>query len=201
MNPVCIGCGCTEQKACWSALEERPCSWLRHDKVARVGVCSACKQHLGRWDAGDRDRVTREKMASALEGVGLILKDVQRLHGLNVPDSVVRVPRVAVDVDQLRELARLAQARLQDHLHLHDVFRGLAPFDDSGLVSVKREDSADAAEERRRILIAAATAAKAELDNCTHPDCEATREAKGFSSCAGGHLARRVVKVIENLAV
>lgn len=42
----------------------------------------------------------------------------------------------------------------------------------------------------------AAKAAKAELDDCTHPDCLQDREVNGYSSCAGGHLARSVVKAI-----
>lgn len=42
----------------------------------------------------------------------------------------------------------------------------------------------------------AALAAKAALDDCTHFDCIADRERTGYSCCAGGHLARTVVKAI-----
>lgn len=45
-------------------------------------------------------------------------------------------------------------------------------------------------------VFGAAIAARDALDDCTHPDCVATRARKGYSSCAGGHLARRVVKAI-----
>jgi len=38
---------------------------------------------------------------------------------------------------------------------------------------------------------------KREIDNCDNPSCEADRADLGFSNCAGGHIARRVVKAIE----
>lgn len=39
-------------------------------------------------------------------------------------------------------------------------------------------------------------AARKELDNCDHPDCAGDRERTGYSNCAGGYLARRVVAAI-----
>lgn len=42
----------------------------------------------------------------------------------------------------------------------------------------------------------AAVAAKNSLDDCDHPDCAETREREGYSHCAGGHLARQVVRAI-----
>lgn len=48
----------------------------------------------------------------------------------------------------------------------------------------------------KAILQEAAEAARRALDDCTHPDCIEDRRRKGYSSCAGGHLARRVVKAI-----
>lgn len=45
-------------------------------------------------------------------------------------------------------------------------------------------------------LIMAARRAKDALDDCTHPDCLGDRERTGYSCCAGGHLARSVVKAI-----
>lgn len=45
-------------------------------------------------------------------------------------------------------------------------------------------------------LYQAAKAAKAQLDDCTHEECQGDRERNGYSSCAGGHLARSVVKAI-----
>lgn len=52
---TCIGCGCTDDGACWDESSGRPCHWLRLDDVQRKGVCSCCEQHLEAWDAGDRD--------------------------------------------------------------------------------------------------------------------------------------------------
>lgn len=37
---------------------------------------------------------------------------------------------------------------------------------------------------------------KRELDDCDHPECVEERKRRGFSSCAGGHLARRVVAAV-----
>lgn len=51
---VCIGCGCTDDHPCggqWS-----PCSWVRQDPLAGVGVCSGCPaSEEARFDCGDRE--------------------------------------------------------------------------------------------------------------------------------------------------
>lgn len=49
---TCIGCGCDDEHAC-ELNEVEPCSWLRTDDEMRLGVCSACPNHVARWDAGD----------------------------------------------------------------------------------------------------------------------------------------------------
>jgi hypothetical protein len=59
----CIGCGCHDLHACAGG-----CSWLRVDYGARVGVCSQCRPHLARWDAGDRALVQREPAHCQSEG-------------------------------------------------------------------------------------------------------------------------------------
>lgn len=52
---LCIGCGCDDLHACWDEQEGRPCHWLRVDRRAGLGVCSACGDELAAaWDAGDR---------------------------------------------------------------------------------------------------------------------------------------------------
>jgi hypothetical protein len=38
------------------------------------------------------------------------------------------------------------------------------------------------------------------LDNCTHPECIERRKRHGYSSCAGGHLARDLVKALRKKA-
>ena len=49
MNPICIGCGCTESRACPGG-----CSWTRIDREANIGVCSRCVRSVADWDAGQR---------------------------------------------------------------------------------------------------------------------------------------------------
>ena len=63
---TCIGCGCDDLHACveevGAFLLETPkkvaameaCHWLRLDRDAGLGVCSACPGSVGRWDAGER---------------------------------------------------------------------------------------------------------------------------------------------------
>lgn len=51
---TCIGCGCNDLHACFDEVAEGPCSWLVVDYAAGLGVCSACPDELGRWQAGDR---------------------------------------------------------------------------------------------------------------------------------------------------
>lgn len=50
----CIGCGCHDEHACWDEEAGGACSWLRLDRGARLGVCSACPDVVAAWDAGDR---------------------------------------------------------------------------------------------------------------------------------------------------
>lgn len=49
----CIGCSCTDMKAC--QLEDGPCRWLRVDYEKGKGVCSGCPDHVARWDEGERE--------------------------------------------------------------------------------------------------------------------------------------------------
>lgn len=54
MLATCIGCGCDDLHACYDEAAGQPCSWLKVDYGAGLGVCSACPEHLARWQAGDR---------------------------------------------------------------------------------------------------------------------------------------------------
>jgi hypothetical protein len=54
MLATCIGCGCDDLHACFDEAAGQPCSWLAVDYGAGLGVCSACPEHLERWQAGDR---------------------------------------------------------------------------------------------------------------------------------------------------
>lgn len=55
---TCIECGCDDLHACIdrAASVDRvvPCSWIRVDSAAGVGVCSNCPEATDRYDAGDR---------------------------------------------------------------------------------------------------------------------------------------------------
>lgn len=51
---TCIGCGCDDDSACVTVAGE-PCSWLRVDRDAGVGVCSHCPEDVARFDTGDRN--------------------------------------------------------------------------------------------------------------------------------------------------
>lgn len=51
---TCIGCGCSDDIACWDCASEAPCHWLEIDRHAGLGVCSCCPDHQARWKAGDR---------------------------------------------------------------------------------------------------------------------------------------------------
>ena len=48
----CIGCGCDDFNTCLD--DDGECRWLRSDYEEFVGVCSACPEHLQRWDEGGR---------------------------------------------------------------------------------------------------------------------------------------------------
>lgn len=61
---MCIGCGCSDFNACHDEREEAPCHWKRVDRAARLGVCSACRELVADWDAGDRAmRVPAERVS------------------------------------------------------------------------------------------------------------------------------------------
>lgn len=92
--------------------------------------------------------------------------------------------------DEWAKRARAAeQAKAPDTLQkrIDDLERDLARVN-------SRLTSANAGEPG--ILFEAAKRARDSLDDCNHPECVETRARRGYSSCAGGHLARRVVKAI-----
>lgn len=56
---TCIGCGCDDRHAC--VVANQPCSWLRVDRVAGVGVCSECVGDVARWDNGYREPLVEKE--------------------------------------------------------------------------------------------------------------------------------------------
>lgn len=55
MISTCIECGCNDLNACWDEEANNPCHWIRLDRDAGLGVCSACHDAAARWDEGDRN--------------------------------------------------------------------------------------------------------------------------------------------------
>lgn len=51
---MCIGCGCTDTRACVCEDSGDPCYWLRVDRNEALGVCSECEDLVEAWDSGDR---------------------------------------------------------------------------------------------------------------------------------------------------
>lgn len=51
---TCIGCGCDDNNACIEETTNSPCYWMRLETAVKKGVCSNCKDHMKRWDDGDR---------------------------------------------------------------------------------------------------------------------------------------------------
>lgn len=52
---TCIGCGCDDNHACAGDGLDSGCYWVRVDRRAGLGVCSACPEtEVKRWDSGDR---------------------------------------------------------------------------------------------------------------------------------------------------
>lgn len=47
---TCVNCGCDDLNACTDPDTLQPCSWLRVDRLAGQGVCSACPASVSVWD-------------------------------------------------------------------------------------------------------------------------------------------------------
>jgi hypothetical protein len=52
---TCIGCGCTNDNACYDEDTGDGCHWLRLEAKAGQGLCSCCSELEEAWDAGDRE--------------------------------------------------------------------------------------------------------------------------------------------------
>jgi len=48
----CVGCWCSDTRACIDETSHEPCHWLRVDRQSGTGVCSCCTDQLQAWDAG-----------------------------------------------------------------------------------------------------------------------------------------------------
>lgn len=41
-SSTCIGCGCTDERACIDDTTGAPCHWLKVDRERAIGACSSC---------------------------------------------------------------------------------------------------------------------------------------------------------------
>lgn len=85
---ICIGCGCTDRRAC--AGDDGPCSWLVVDYAAGVGVCSCCESHMTRWDAGERSQlmmVAKITKAGEVEPYYLEANDMASFAHIFAPEA------------------------------------------------------------------------------------------------------------------
>lgn len=73
----CIGCGCNDLHACFDEAAGTPCSWVRLDLGVQLGVCSVCKDHVARWDAGDRTRAIPD--GDAAGGMSFLMSEFMPL--------------------------------------------------------------------------------------------------------------------------
>ncbi len=66
---VCIGCGCTDNRACIDQTFGTPCSWLKVDRKLLIGVCSHCEHKLEEFERRVRNAEcgVRSETRSALE--------------------------------------------------------------------------------------------------------------------------------------
>lgn len=71
---TCIGCGCDDLHACWDEEAGHPCSWIRLDRNAGLGVCSGCPDHATRWDEGDRAIAVPIALIKLEQGIGSEIK-------------------------------------------------------------------------------------------------------------------------------
>lgn len=47
---TCIGCGCTDNRACIDQMFGTPCSWLKVAYKLGIGVCSRCEHKLEEFE-------------------------------------------------------------------------------------------------------------------------------------------------------
>lgn len=104
----------------------------------------------------------------------------------------------ASEIDELNRVKSIIQAAIEKALRYRN--RGFdKPLIGQGATSFalqeQREQSRAAQASDQIIEIV-----KREIDDCDHPECEAERRQHGYSTCAGGHIAKRVVEAISRAA-
>lgn len=72
----CIGCGCTDRRACYDAVLDAACAWMRKDPARHVGVCTCCEAYLGLWDDGLRESLP-SPMVAKLRNVLAVAEELE----------------------------------------------------------------------------------------------------------------------------
>lgn len=81
----CIGCGCTELRACIDLRTGRGCAWVRLDGEGR-GVCSQCRELVEAWDGGHRGHAHCPACARIfLRSTGDLAHDAHELGAIECP--------------------------------------------------------------------------------------------------------------------
>jgi hypothetical protein len=111
MNNICIGCGCTDERACASG-----CSWVRVDPEARIGVCSSCIRDVARWDAGERSvsDYAHEKRTGRCRSCNARVIWFKTALGKNMPVDEGTVEQNDVILDMKRHISHFATCPNRD---------------------------------------------------------------------------------------
>lgn len=105
MTSICIGCGCTDERACAGG-----CSWTRVDQLVHVGVCSNCIREVARWDSGDHavsDAAHAKRIARCRTCKAQVIW-FKTPRGSNMPVDAVSVNRNDVQLDLNRHISHFA---------------------------------------------------------------------------------------------
>jgi len=111
VTTICIGCGCTDDRACSGG-----CSLMRTDPVRRVGVCSNCFRDAVRWDAGDR-RISENAHARRIARCRSCLAPIvwfRTISGFIIPINAGSVDSQDTQHDAKRHIAHFATCPNRD---------------------------------------------------------------------------------------
>ncbi|TXT26451.1 MAG: hypothetical protein FD131_4165 [Rhodocyclaceae bacterium] len=110
---TCIGCGCTDTRACWDETADQPCHWLVVDYRAGLGVCSVCPDDLSRWENGDRTIAVpvEQFMNETVNEGSLEFALEEATEGIEILDQLIASIRQHGNYSKEATLTFLGQAR------------------------------------------------------------------------------------------
>ncbi len=83
---VCIGCGCSDMRAC-----DEGCYWLAVDREEGIGVCSSCPESMKDWESTPRGLLVRKSLVKRATDQIVDLRstvDALRVSDLNAFDAM-----------------------------------------------------------------------------------------------------------------